>query len=88
MRKHDMRNPVNCRIRRLSEQGRKAARVRWDKESQRRRKLDDIDPIRVGGRIVRRIVVIDNERRVKERCFYEFDLERDWRRKMKEVLVR
>lgn len=83
-----MRNPVNYRIKRLSEQGRKAARVRWNRESEKRKRLDALDPVRVGGKVVRRIVVIDDECRVKERAFYEFDLACDWRRKMKEVLAK
>ncbi len=44
-------------------------------------------PIRVGGKIVRRVVVIDDETRVRERTFYEFDQPRDWKRKLKEVLA-
>ena len=81
-----MRNPINYRIRRLSEQGRRAARARWDREALRLTKLDELDPVRVGGKIVRRVIVIDGETRIKERTFYQFDRPCDWRRKLREVL--
>lgn len=74
------------RINRLREQGRKAAYVRWSRERDRQDKLDALDPVRVGGRVVRRIVVIDHETRVLERTFYEFDRACDWSRKLREVV--
>lgn len=82
-----MRNPVNYRISRLSEHGRKAARARWDRERERRAKMDAIDPVRVGGKIVERLIRIVGEKHVIERVFYEFDLPRDWKRKRREVMA-
>ncbi len=61
------------------------ALVRWTKDRERREFLDRIDPVRVGGRIKRRIVVIDNETLVRERAFYEFDRDCDWKRKLREL---
>ena len=82
-----MQNPVTYRIQRLREQARKAAKVRWDRERSRRNRLDEIDPVRVGGRIVERIVVIRDECRVRERTIYEHDRPCDILRKRKEVFA-
>lgn len=62
------------------------ANRRWALDRERRTKLDETDPIQVGGKIVRRIVVIDNESTVRERVFYEFDRTCDLKRKLRECL--
>ncbi len=80
-----MHNPVNYRIRRLREQAKKADQVRWRREHECQARLDALDPIRVGGRIVERIVRIIGEDRMIERTFYEFDRDCDWKRKRKEL---
>jgi hypothetical protein len=72
---------------RASLNARRRANRRWEMDRQRRTALALKDPIQVGGRIVRRIVVIDNESQVKERTFYQFDRPCDWKRKEREVLV-
>jgi hypothetical protein len=72
---------------RASLNARRRANRRWELDRQRRRVLDALDPIQVGGRIVRRVVVIDDESRVRERSFYEFDRACDWNRKIREVLA-
>ncbi len=59
----------------------------WKIRHARRDVLAAKDPIQVGGKIKRRIVVIDDELHVKERAFYEFDRECDWERKLREVLA-
>lgn len=68
-----------------SERGRRMARARWDKFHAERGRLNAIDPVRVGGKIVKRIVVIHDENCVKERTFYEFDRDCDWKRKKREL---
>ena len=80
-----MRNPVTYRVKRLSEQGKLAAKVRWENENHRHDMIAKIDPVRVGGRIVERLVRIVNEERVVERVFYEFDRPCDWQRKRREL---
>jgi hypothetical protein len=62
------------------------AQKRWAKDREHREWLNTIDPIRFGGRIVRRIVVIDNESTVRERTFFQFDRACDWKRKLREIL--
>lgn len=69
-----------------SERGRRMANVRWDRERERMARLDVLDPVRVGGRIVERLVRIIGENRVIERTFYEFDRPCDWKRKRREIL--
>ena len=73
------------RIKRLREQAKRAANTRWAREKAKRGKLDELDPIRVGGRVVERIVVIRDECRVRERTIYEFDRPCDVKRKRREV---
>ena len=57
------------------------ARKRWAKDRERRDALAARDPVRVGGRIVERIVRILNEREVRECTIFEFDRPCDVRRK-------
>lgn len=63
------------------------AKARWQRDRERRAKLDALDPIRVGGRILERIVVIRDECRVKERTIFEHDRPCDVRRKRREVFA-
>lgn len=76
---------TNRKIKRLREARSYAAKIRWQRDRERRNRLDTLDPIQVGGKVVRRIVVIENESKVKERCFYEFDRGSDYERKLKEL---
>lgn len=57
----------------------------WKVRHARRDAMALKDPIRVGGKIVRRIIVIDNESLVKERSFYQFDRSCDTKRKLNEL---
>lgn len=63
------------------------AKARWAKFHSARNKLDELDPVHVGGRIVERVVRIISETRVVERTFYEFDRPCDWKRKRKELFA-
>lgn len=74
------------KIKRLREQGRKAAVVRWQRDREKRAALDAKDPVQLGGKIVERLVRIIDESRVIERTFYEHDRPCDWKRKRREVL--
>jgi len=82
-----MRNPVTYRIRRLREQAGKAANARWNREREKQSRLDALDPVRVGGKIVERLVRIIGEERVIERTFYQFDRPCDWKRKRREIFA-
>lgn len=78
---------VTRKIKAASERGRRMAKRRWELDALRRERLAAIDPIQFSGRIVRRIVVIDNEKRVREVAIYDFDSEREWKRKERKVLA-
>ena len=59
--------------------------ARWAAERRRREALAALDPVR-GMRIVRRVVVIDHEREVREAVLYDGDSAREARRKLRGVL--
>lgn len=52
----------------------------------RREAIAAMDPIKFEGRIVRRIIVIENENTVKEAVIYDFDSYRWAKRKLWEAL--
>jgi hypothetical protein len=70
---------------RLSERGRKMAQARWRKDRERQEALARRDPDPARG-IARRIIVIEEERRVREVTIYEDDCLAKARRKVREVL--
>ena len=76
------------RIEAARARGRKMARARWRLDRQRRDQLAALSPERYPGRILRRIVVIDDERTVREVILRESDSDREARRKIKWVLTR
>lgn len=80
-----MHAAVRRTIRRTSESRRKAANLRWERHRERLNRLDEKDPIQVGGKIVERLVRIIDESWVIERTFYEYDRPCDWRRKRRDV---
>lgn len=83
----DWKGPYKRRLaKRASERGKRMAKARWVKFHAQRDRMDALDPVRL-GRIKRRIVVIDDEVRIKERTFYKFDRPCDWKRKLREVLA-
>lgn len=76
------------RFRAASERGRKMAKRRWELDRERRdaiAKAEESDPLRVQGRIVRRIVVIENEVEVKEIVIRDWDSVREVNRKLARV---
>jgi alkyl hydroperoxide reductase subunit AhpC len=64
------------------------AQRRWQMQRQREAELVAMDPIKLTGRIVRRIVVIDDERTVRECVFTDLDSRREASRKLRKVLCR
>lgn len=69
-----------------SERGRRMANTRWRNERARQDAIAATDPMRVTGKIVRRIIVIDNEETAREAVIYDFDSMRNARRKLNAVL--
>ena len=62
------------------------ARARWDMDRQRRDRLAALSPEQYPDEIVRRIVVIDDEREVRECVIRSWDSAREARRKVRSVL--
>lgn len=71
-----------------SERGKRMAQRRWELDRIRRDRLAALDPIKFEGHILRRIVVIDNEKTVREAVIYDFDGYRSAKRKINGVLNR
>lgn len=64
------------------------ANVRWSNERARQAAIAAADPLRVTGKIIRRIVVIDDEREAREAVIYDFDSARSARAKIKKILTK
>ena len=62
------------------------AAVRWAKDRERRRQLAALTAEHYPNRIVRRIIVIDGEKDAREAVIFEWDSEREGRRKIRAVL--
>ena len=62
------------------------ANVRWAKDRIERDRLAALTAEQHPTRIVRRIVVIDDERTVREATFWSFESRRSWARKLRNVL--
>ncbi len=73
-------------IRRRSEVARIRANKRWEIERQRQAALAAKDPAFTGLKILRRVVVIDNEQAVREAVIYSTDSNRSAQRKINRVL--
>ena len=69
------------------DRARKMAAARWAADRTRRAAAAKLDPTHVGLEIVRRIVVIDHERTVREAVIYATDSSRAVRRKLRAVLA-
>lgn len=70
-------------IRRKRERGQKMANARWQRVRQQQRELaraEQIDPLRVPGRIIQRIVVITGERDAVEIIRRNTTSAREWAR--------
>lgn len=84
----EWKGPYQRRLQqRASERGKVAAARRWELDRRRRADLAAKDPIRVSAGIVRRIVVIDEERSVREAVIYDFDSVRSARRKLRVIIT-
>lgn len=62
------------------------ANARWKNERARQDAIAAADPLRVTGKIVRRIIVITEEQSVKEAVIYDFDSLRSARAKLRKAL--
>lgn len=69
-----------------SERGKRMAARRWEIDAQKRAALVRMNAEKFQGRIVRRVVVIDNEVTVREAVIYDFDSARSSRRKERDIL--
>lgn len=63
------------------------AAARWARDRERRGKLAELTAEQYPARIVRRIVVIEQERLVREAVIWSFDSARSARRKLREALA-
>ncbi|MDE2104244.1 MAG: hypothetical protein KGL39_43810 [Patescibacteria group bacterium] len=77
---------IRRKVKAASERGRRMANARWEKERKERDKMALLTAEQCPSRIVRRIVVIDNEATVREATFWSFESRRSWRRKLRLVL--
>ena len=71
------------RIREASARGKQMAAARWEKHRKRTREMErlaNLDPLRVPGRIVQRVVVIVQESRVIEIIRRDTTSQREWSR--------
>ena len=62
-------------------------KVRWDADRLRRDALAVADPTKFTGRIVKRVIVIENETTVKEAAIYDFDSYREGQRRVQRLLA-
>lgn len=70
-------------IRRARERGQRMANARWKLDRERRDQLaakSEIDPLRVPGRIIQRVVVITGEKTVTEIIRRDTTTQREWAR--------
>jgi alkyl hydroperoxide reductase subunit AhpC len=64
------------------------AKARWTKDRAERNRQALLMAEQFPSRIVRRIVVIDDERDVREVTIWNWESGRDWKRKERRVLAR
>lgn len=82
----DWKGPYQRKLQRIaSERGRQRANVRWTRERERRDKLAALEAERNPTRICARIVVILNEREVKEFTCWSFETWRERQRKCRKA---
>ena len=77
---------VRRKVRRLSEIGRAKANRRWELDRKRRDNIARMTAEEYPSKIVRRIVVIDNETEVRETVIWNFESARRVRQKQREAL--
>jgi len=79
---------IRNKVKALRERGRKMAIRRWQIDRQMRNRIAALNADQFPARIVRRIVVIDDEKHVKEATFWNWESRRDRQRKMRNILRR
>lgn len=77
---------IRRKIKVASERGKRMANARWKMERERRDKIASLEAEKYPSKIVRRIVVIDNEKTVREATFWSFESRRSWMRKQRKIL--
>jgi hypothetical protein len=83
----DWKGPFSRKLQvRASERGRRMANRRWQLDRERRNKLAQLTAEQFPVEIRRRLIVIDDEIRVRETTFWSFDSAREWRRKERTAL--
>lgn len=84
---YDWKGPYSRRLAKAaSERGRRMAKARWTKDRMERDRIARLTAEQFPSRIVRRIVVIEDERIVREATFWSFESRRSWHRKERQVL--
>jgi hypothetical protein len=84
---NDWKGPYNRRLqRRASERGRRMAAARWKRDRERREALAALTAEQYPDQIVRRVIVIDRERSVREATIFAWDSARVAGRKIRGVL--
>jgi hypothetical protein len=85
----DWKGPFKRRLQReRSERGRRMARRRWDLDREERNRLAKVTAEQYPNRIVRRVIVIDDERDAREAVIFQWDSAREAKRKLRQVLGR
>lgn len=69
-----------------SERGKRMAKRRWELDRERRNKLAQLTAEQYPNKVVRRIIVIDNEQAVREAVIWQWDSVRFAARKVREIL--
>lgn len=73
--------------REASERGVRMATLRWSRYRALQEQIAAMDPARFAGKVRRRIIVIENECRVRETVIYDFDSSRRARAKERAALA-
>lgn len=77
-------------IREASARGKRMAESRWKKHRERTRELErlaNIDPLRMPGKIIQRVVVILNESKVTEIIRRDTTSQRQWSRMKRSAML-
>ncbi len=64
------------------------AAARWALDHERRNQLAKLTAEQYPNRIVRRIIVIDDEKDAREAVIFQWDSAREARRKLRQVLIK
>ena len=78
---------VRRKIQAARDRGKRMANRRWQLDRERRDKLAALTAEQLPAKIVRRVIVIDNETTVREAVIWSFDYWKDQQRKIRAVLA-